>query len=145
MKVNFLKLFMVATFLVFLLPGGKGFAVSNGEKITLPYYTCYGTSNIRKSTTYGDVYGESVTVCDRTTIYPAYMVKVTGTLTRNGGPVDSDSREYYKTDRAAIQMFYGDRVFRSGDYGLRSTHEVISGYNHGHSKFWVSEWASRKF
>ncbi|QOK30056.1 hypothetical protein IIE26_27190 (plasmid) [Cytobacillus oceanisediminis] len=145
MKSKFIKLCIVATFLVFLVPGGKGLAVSNAEQISLPYYTCYGTSNIRKSSSYGDVYGESVTICDRTTSFPAYKIKVSGTFTRNGGFVDSDNRTYYNTDRAAVQMFYSDRIFRSGDYGLRSNHEVVSGYDHGDSKFWVSEWASRKF
>ena len=117
---------------------------SNAVKKTMRYHTCYGTSNLGLNASKGDVIGTSTTICDRTTSFSMKSISVSGFLTRNDSPIDSESTTKYGVDKASVTTFYSDRVFRSGTYKNDSTHKAVSGYDSGDSLYWTSSW-SRNF
>jgi hypothetical protein len=125
--------------ILFVFSSSDTFAWNSTEKRTLPYYTCYGVSNLTKNSTVG-VMGESTTICDRTTNYLVFEIYVSGTLVRDGRPVDSVSRTIHYSDSIKEQTFYDDKIFRSGKYTLTSSHRVVSGFDHGDVEYWNSEW-----
>lgn len=116
---------------------------SSVEKREMPYYVCYGISNIKNHSSEG-IMGVSTTICDRTTMFKPQLNAASGTLTRNGVGVESYGVTWRGVDKSEIQLWNKNAIVRTGNYKSRSRHEVVSGWNNNHSLYWHSE-ESRTF
>jgi hypothetical protein len=138
MKLLKFKIILVTVLGLTLLGTEKGFAVSSAERIQFPHLTCYGTSQILKSSAVG-VYGQSTTNCDTDLVTPAREVRATASLTRNGSPYANNSSTSYYSNYVRTQAI-SNYEYTTGRFVLNSYHYVKSSYNSSDIKYWESRW-----